>query len=565
MVSEAVIRDKLAQHLEILEDGLTLLSIEKYLPNHRGTRGFIDILAKDKRNRLVLIELKRSDAAAREAMHEVLKYVEGIKTNLALRDEEIRVFVVSTTWNELIVPFSAFVQRVPLNVSGFVLEVDDVGNACSAEQVTALQLTEERLFLPVHEVALYESRQSLDLGCRSYESICKMKGVENYVLVILKAAAEHHETSVATTTAALNAMRETFGGEPIALEDIREKLTPHPYMIYFAMLKLDEKYCEKRIRELLSDTDPDYLEEIIEGVSDCAPEDVGLAWAEKLVEVDPTPERDYLEIGYPAKFTKILDMERWEIQHIIRKGTLATNPLLTDDTIISELRGEQGVTKQRFVRQIVGNDPSDIQAARIAMTACLEDNPLWRSQVGIAFEELREFSANSVTDISLLNPCHILLSLYLLLSQEDGVLYFPAYSFVTHDGATTQMVFGNLESNGQKPSMSDIFSKYYDNELFNFLMPLNWGGYDKHDAKIVRDIGLAYTTYKVIVKEQTRTFYKLTELGWEKCRSFSYLEHVFEFAGSNPEFLDDFCELYARHWNGFMADYHREDPLVFQT
>lgn len=71
---EEKIRDKLALCLYILDDGLTLLEKEAFLPNNEGTRGFVDILAKDSLNRYLLIELKRSKAASREAIHEVLKY-----------------------------------------------------------------------------------------------------------------------------------------------------------------------------------------------------------------------------------------------------------------------------------------------------------------------------------------------------------------------------------------------------------------------------------------------------------------------------------------------------------
>ena len=45
--------------------------------------------AKDSQNRYVLIELKRSDAVARQVIHEVLKYIEGIKENKSLKNDEL--------------------------------------------------------------------------------------------------------------------------------------------------------------------------------------------------------------------------------------------------------------------------------------------------------------------------------------------------------------------------------------------------------------------------------------------------------------------------------------------
>lgn len=80
---EEKIREKLARKLELFENGLQLLDQEAFLPNKKGTRGFVDILASDTQRRFVLIELKRSKAASREAIHEVFKYIEGVKEKKA--------------------------------------------------------------------------------------------------------------------------------------------------------------------------------------------------------------------------------------------------------------------------------------------------------------------------------------------------------------------------------------------------------------------------------------------------------------------------------------------------
>ena len=58
-MSEAKIRDELAKNLSIFGMGLQLIDIEYYLPNARGTRSFVDILARDEEGRYVIIELKR--------------------------------------------------------------------------------------------------------------------------------------------------------------------------------------------------------------------------------------------------------------------------------------------------------------------------------------------------------------------------------------------------------------------------------------------------------------------------------------------------------------------------
>jgi len=58
---EKTIRDNLARQLDVLEPGLQLIATEYSLPNAHGTKGFIDILAKDALGNRVVTELKRSN------------------------------------------------------------------------------------------------------------------------------------------------------------------------------------------------------------------------------------------------------------------------------------------------------------------------------------------------------------------------------------------------------------------------------------------------------------------------------------------------------------------------
>ena len=83
---ESILRDLIAQKIQKLKPDLTLLQKEQYIPNEYGTKSFIDLYATDEEKRHVLIELKRSDAAARQAIHEVNKYVESVKRHFGAKD-----------------------------------------------------------------------------------------------------------------------------------------------------------------------------------------------------------------------------------------------------------------------------------------------------------------------------------------------------------------------------------------------------------------------------------------------------------------------------------------------
>ena len=128
----SALRDLIASNIDVIGPGLRLIKKEAYIPNVLGTNGFIDLYAIDDQSRHVLIELRRSDSADREAIHELHKYVEGVKQHLAVRDEEIGMVVASTTWRELAVPFSRFVADSDWNVRGVELLVDEDGTLTGA-------------------------------------------------------------------------------------------------------------------------------------------------------------------------------------------------------------------------------------------------------------------------------------------------------------------------------------------------------------------------------------------------------------------------------------------------
>ena len=117
-MKESALRDLIAQKISQLKPGLTLLQKEQYIPGEPGTKSFIDLYARDENGRHVLIELKRSNTAARQALHEVSKYVEQVKQHFGAKDSEIFAIIASTEWGELLLPFSRFCED-----AGFSIEI----------------------------------------------------------------------------------------------------------------------------------------------------------------------------------------------------------------------------------------------------------------------------------------------------------------------------------------------------------------------------------------------------------------------------------------------------------
>src|SRR2546430_6045429 len=117
--TEARLRDELSKRLDLLEPGLTLQAVEFRLPNRQGASGSIDILATDRYAATVIIEIKKSNQTARQALHELHKYIALVKFDHGLRDSQIRCMLVSTAWHELLVPFSELVRSAPWVVDGY--------------------------------------------------------------------------------------------------------------------------------------------------------------------------------------------------------------------------------------------------------------------------------------------------------------------------------------------------------------------------------------------------------------------------------------------------------------
>ena len=81
--TESEIRDQLARDLDLIETGLSLIDKDVLLPNDKGAKGFLDIFCRTANNKYLIVEVKRSDAAAREAIHELVKYVALLKAESA--------------------------------------------------------------------------------------------------------------------------------------------------------------------------------------------------------------------------------------------------------------------------------------------------------------------------------------------------------------------------------------------------------------------------------------------------------------------------------------------------
>lgn len=125
--NEDELRDHLAANLGLIEHGLTLITTNYRIETLQGANGALDILAKDPYGCFVIIEVKRSDQAARQALHELSKYISAFLTTQHVDEHKLRCFVISTHWHELDTPLAFFRATATVNVKGFEV-IAELGN-----------------------------------------------------------------------------------------------------------------------------------------------------------------------------------------------------------------------------------------------------------------------------------------------------------------------------------------------------------------------------------------------------------------------------------------------------
>jgi hypothetical protein len=122
---ESEFRDHLAERLDLVEPGLTLLRTEYALDNPDGAGGRLDILARDTFGHIVCIEIKRSDNSARGTLNELSKYVTLLVERDRVPKEMIRCILVSTHWTELLLPLSYFACTTAVDITALHAVAED--------------------------------------------------------------------------------------------------------------------------------------------------------------------------------------------------------------------------------------------------------------------------------------------------------------------------------------------------------------------------------------------------------------------------------------------------------
>ncbi|MDB5228241.1 MAG: hypothetical protein JWN78_2434 [Bacteroidota bacterium] len=548
-MKEDEIRDLLAGKLHLIQEGLILIEKEKYFPSLIGTRSFIDLFAKDNNGKFVIIELKRSNAAAREAIHELLKYLEAIKENISVKEDEIRLIIVSTEWEELLVPFSSFVQKTNINVEGFQLNISSEEALINAEKTKPVSLIEDRVLSAVQMAHYYLDSKSLEQGVLSHNYFFNSHSIQDYVLIILKAPLDYHariKDSLAKSIDDIISKLEI--NDESRINQMKKNIDEHydfKYMIYSAnQLLSEEKYIEvlNKISEY-----PELINEIIED-REVTKLDKLEQLNEQLINCEPFPESDYVEIGTPSKYSKFVNIEGWEIHEIKRFGRLKENKLLTDETIENEILGSAGTSREKYNSELFFHSKSTMSRVRKEISNCLSNNNVWKNHIFHILDELSTIHSIKKCTCSIYNPMNIIYSIHLITTRPDGVLYIPSYQIIVEFDDETWFYAGYLGSNlSNKVKLNEVIQNFYGGDLFEFFLSLTWGGYVENNLEICRHIGLAYNTMLFKIKNDVRSAFKYENYAFIPAELIFPLHEIINFIEDNEELCDDINKVFEDH------------------
>lgn len=550
-MTEAEIRDLIASNIECLESGLTLFDKEKYIPNELGTRSFVDLYARDRHGNHVIVEVKKSDAVARTAIHEVHKYVEGVKSHFKARDHEIRVIVASTHWGELIVPFSRFVSDSSMNIIGLKLDVDTGRQEVNAFPVQMLEISSGRLIAPWHDFNWYLDEKSLRDGIVSIHASCQKKGIEDYLVLTYEANSpqySEHQMGVRQTLSSFS------GREVTSIEDL--ELPEYQFAVYVAYQQLSKNEYLAVIAN-----DKSALGEANELLEDLEGEEALQYLHDSAIAIDPRPDFDYYEIGYPAKFRdRFLTGDDFQLRSIDRRGAFKRNELLSDDVLLSEIAGETGVTGQNLSCEVSVSNRGQMAALRDDVRNCLEANPIWRAHILQHFDQIEVEFPDSELEVQIYTPSTGVLTLFYSTTRDEGQDYVPSYSVAVKNPDLRRLYYGTPCPSGSPESLDTIVSQFYDGDLAGLLLTMTWGGFEHRDVDIMEALGLAYRSFRCDLDDTgLATTLALRDDRWRPCEPTPPYSQYAQYLEENSDLIYEIIDTIGSRVKGKIVEISRDE------
>lgn len=489
---ESIIRDQLAENLDLIERGLVLIKKEYPLPNAIGCKGYIDILATDNFNNYVIIEIKRSKESSRQTLQEILKYTGLIKLNFGAKDSELRSIIVSANWDELFVPFCELTEDRSISIKGFKALLNSDSIVSGLEQVTPIKLAPNRRRIgKAYPMYLYYKKQDRDQAISQFIKNSADVGIKDYLIISI-----YHEV-------------ETFNNVHYGLVYACNLLSKNHY---FEVL-MDSEYLQ--MEEGTFEDDDDYIRYLHECLIELICGEIPY---------------DQWDNGSPERFEKALTAFEWQVENIARSGLFRDDPRLKDEMLIAEMRGLTGHNRLKYSHFGSSQQVDRIQEIK---ENCIVPFKFFPKQQALIHKIIDFFSAQAKPYRIVVNtfcPDSVFDGLFRYM-REDELGYLPIYSIFIDmiDEPVLYHFQGMLRWNGKQCDMEKFrsFCTTEDAEtIFNKSIDVIQGIYDN---KICQLLELRWEIYGVVFsddkveKEGIIRFSKSGDMSWSGLNSDSIL------------------------------------------
>jgi hypothetical protein len=496
---EDKIRDYLADHLELLETGLQFVDKEYELPSSLGAGGRIDLLARDICGNVVLIEIKRSDQAARDALHEIHKYTALFRISQGLDESRIRLMVVSTEWHELRLPLSEFAGTTPYSVEAISITVLPDGVITHVSKVELLKKVAALKISRAQCIYLYQTARARDDHLDKLVDTVKAAGVEDFSI-----------------------FRCDY------LEGAETIMFPYGYYLCFSSPTLN-----------LPSADLEQLKARIEWEDDLdEPDDNFVAY----VNMATRDLCESLEIGYPEKLTNL--HAKWSVSVLVRSGRFDRNQsVVTDEEIIALAQNVDGSSPIYLGKISSPRFKASWKQLRADLELVLRGNDNWQEIVPLYLDEVEGVAPTATVSIAVYNPTNLFFALYSIACNRD-YSKCPCLEIVVEDSAAglIRTLIGVLAWNGQEilATPSELINQVYGDETEWLAAVAMHGTFEEEDAALSAHHLAALTVeWRLKANQEIGPKRILVENGQICRRPFSKenWQPIEAFAQAHPDYL----------------------------
>lgn len=462
-ITENDIRDHIAAHLDLIEYGLSLVGSEFHLPNQHGASGFLDIFARDATGKLVIIEIKRTNAASREAIQELYKYVQLLREKFLVKNTDIRLILLSVEWHELATPYAEFAASAPFDLTAGAIILDQDGTPVAIEPVTPTAPTSERRIGTRHFLWGFPDEATATKAVTMISARLQSFGLTDFVLIQSRAA---------------------------------NPMLCGRSFLYFAQRELPFEEYLTLIKASFSE---DQFKEFQEDIADLSELDDKVAEASEAVWnlYGGVPSRGIgaytVEIAHPEKGWKWFE-EGAQKDIVVHRFGRFVDPWLKDQTIIDEIRGEGGESFFRLRFSAQTDSPPQLAALKERIENIFFFNEAWLGNVSQLIRYAERKVGTAQIHLIAFCPEDILRAIAASAFGHPG--YVPTFRLdIEHDGSVERFI-GLPEWDGTPPDFDKILAEHFSGDPFGYFIACHFGENRSMNRDIMTDLGLRYSLFR---------------------------------------------------------------------